>query len=126
LLNWRGIGAYRNSTDVGSAITVAFHYERCDDDSCSSRTPIDFGSLGSIQPGTTNRFHIKWDQPNHRFVFQLNNGLLVVSPYTVSDTSPPSFAFRAIDIARQVAHCTTTPRPFASIDAYFDNVRVNP
>jgi hypothetical protein len=121
-----GIGAYRTPSDVGSAIQVGFHYERCDDDFCSARTPLDFGVVGSIQPGTTNRFHIKWDQPNHRFIFQLNNGPLVVSPYTVADSSPPSFAFRAIDIARQVAHCTTTPRPFASIDAYFDNVRVNP
>jgi hypothetical protein len=121
-----GIGAYRNSTDVGSAITVAFHYERCDDDSCSTRTPIDFGGLGSIQPGTRNRFFIKWDRPNHQFIFQLNDGPLVFSHYTVSDSSPPSFDFRAIDIARQVAHCTTTPRPFASIDTYIDNVRVNP
>jgi hypothetical protein len=121
-----GIGAYRNPTDTGSAIPVTFHYERCDDDFCGSRTTLGFGDLGSVQPGTTNRFHLKWDQPNHRFIFQLNNGPMVVSPYTVSDTSQPSFAFRAIDVARQVAHCTTTPRPFASIDAYFDNVRVNP
>jgi len=120
-----GIGAYRTPSDVGSAIQVAFHYERCDDDFCSTRTPLGFGVVGFIQPGTTNRFHIKWDQPNHRFIFQLNNGPLVVSPYTVADTSPPSFDFRAIDIARQVAHCTTTPRSSASIDAYFDNVRVN-
>jgi hypothetical protein len=121
-----GIGAYRTPGDVGSAIQVGFHYERCDDDFCSTRTPLDFGVLGYIQPGTTNRFHIKWDQPHHRFVFQLNNGPLVFSPYAVSDSSPPSFAFRAIDIAQQVAHCTSMPRPFASIDAYFDNVRVNP
>jgi hypothetical protein len=121
-----GIGAYRTPGDVGSAIQVGFHYERCDDDFCSTRTPLDFGVLGYIQPGTTNRFHIKWDQPHHRFVFQLNNGPLVFSPYAVSDSSLPSFAFRAIDIAQQVAHCTTMPRPFASIDAYFDNVRVNP
>ena len=121
-----GIGAYRTPSDVGSAIQVTFHYERCDDDFCSTRTPLGFGVVGSIQPGTTNAFHIKWDQANHRFIYQLNNGPLVISPYTVSDSSPPSFAFRTIDIARQVAHCTTTPRPFASIDAYFDNVRINP
>ena len=121
-----GIGAYRNSTDVGSAIQVGFHYERCADDFCSSRTTLDFGVLGYIQPGTTNRFHINWDQPNHRFIFQLNNGPLVFSPYAVSDSSPPSFAVRAIDIAQQVAHCTTKPRPFASIDAFIDDVRVNP
>lgn len=121
-----GIGAYRTPSDLGSAIQVTFHFERCDDDFCSTRTPLGFGVIGYIQPGTTNTFHIKWDQANHRFIYQLNNGPLVVSPYTVSDSSPPSFTFRTIDIARQVAHCTTTPRPFASINAYFDNVRINP
>src|SRR6201993_1378206 len=33
-----GIGAYRTPSDFGSAIQVTFHYERCDDDFCSSRT----------------------------------------------------------------------------------------
>jgi len=121
-----GIGPSRTSTDAGSAMQVVFHYERCTDDFCGTRTPLGVGVLGYVQPGTANAYHIKWDQPNHRFVFQLNNDPLVLSPYTVSDSSVAFFSYRAIDIARVVPHCTTTPRPFASVDAFVSNVYVNP
>lgn len=120
------IGANRNATDTGPALEVLGFYQRCDDDFCGARTTLGFQRLGFIQPSTTNRFHVKWDQPNHRFVFQLNNGPLVFSPYTVSDTSQPFLGpVKTIDLARVVPHCTTTPRPFTSIDAFFDNVLVN-
>jgi hypothetical protein len=121
-----GVGPGRASTDVGSAMLAVFHYERCADDFCGSRTTLGFGVLGSVQPGTTNTFHIKWDQPNHRFIFQLNNQPPVFSPYTVSDSAPANGAFKALDLARVVPHCTTTPRPFASSDAFFSKVYVNP
>ncbi len=121
------IGANRNATDTGSAMEVLGFYQRCDDANCSARTTLGFNRLGFIQPGAVAALHIKWDQPNHQFVFQLNNGPLVFSPYSVSDTAQPFFGpFRSIDLARVVPHCTTTPRPFASIDAFFSNVRVNP
>jgi len=120
------IDSLRSSADTGSAMEAAFSYERCSDASCSTRTLLGGGLLGSVQPNTPNTFHIKWDQPNHRFVFQLNDGPLVASPYTVSDSSAPFFAFKAIDIVRVVPHCTTTPRPVASVDAFFSNVYVNP
>jgi hypothetical protein len=121
------IGANRNATDTGPAMEVLGFYQRCDDANCSTRTTLGFNRLGFIQPGAVATLHIKWDQPNHQFVFQLNNGPLVFSPYTASDTAQPFFGpFRSIDLARVVPHCTTTPRPFASIDAFFSNVRVNP
>ena len=120
------IGANRNATDTGPAIEVIGFYQRCDDANCSARTTLGFNRLGFIQPGAVSTFHIKWDQPNHQFVFQLNNGPLVFSPYTVSDTAQPFFGpIRSIDLARVVPHCTTTPRPFASIDAFFGNIHVN-
>lgn len=121
-----GIGPGRTSTDAGSAMEVDFHYEQCTDNFCGTRTTLGFGVLGSVQPGSTNTYHIKWDQPNHQFVFQLNDGPLVPSPYTVSDSSAAFFSYRAIDIARVVPHCTTTPRPLASVDAFVSNVYVNP
>jgi hypothetical protein len=121
------IGANRNATDLGSAMEVLGFYQRCDDANCSARTTLDFNRLGFIQPGAVSRLHLKWDQPNHQFIFQLNNGPLVFSPYAVSDTAQPFFGpVKAIDLARVVPHCTTTPRPFTSIDAFFDNVYVNP
>src|SRR5215472_1749716 len=117
-----GIGPGRASTDTGSTMLAVFHYERCGDDFCGTRTTLGFGVLGSVQLDTTNTFHIKWDQPNHRFIFQLNDGPLVVSPYAVLDTSAPFSPFKAIDAARVVPHCTTTPRPFAATDSFFSNV----
>ena len=121
------IGANRNATDTGPAIEVLGFYQRCDDAYCSVRTTLGFNRLGFVQPGAVAALHIKWDQPNHHFVFQLNDGPLVFSPYTVSDAAQPFFSTsRSIDLARVVPHCTTTPRPFASIHAFFDNVYVNP
>lgn len=82
--------------------------------------------LGTLALGSTNRLFVQWDQPNHRFVFQLNNGAQVSEPYNVSDTTPPFYAFKNIDLARVVPHCTSTPRPYATVDAYFRDVYVNP
>jgi hypothetical protein len=120
------IGISRNPQDVGGALTVAGFYSRCDDEFCGSQTPLDYRVLGSVMPGAVSTLRIKWDQPNHRFVFQLNHEPEVSSPYTVSDTTPAVFSYKAIESARVVPHCTTMPRPFTSIDAFFDDVRVNP
>jgi hypothetical protein len=120
------IGANRNGTDTSSALEVIGFYQRCDDAFCGARTNLDFHRLGFVQPNTSNTLHIKWDQQNHRFVFQLNTEPPVLSPYVVSDSSAPFVPFKAIDLARVVPHCTSTPRPFASVDALFGNVYVNP
>jgi hypothetical protein len=121
------ISANRNATDSEPAMEVVGFYQRCDDANCSTRTTLDFNRLGFVQPGAVATLHIKWNQPNHQFVFQLNDGPLVSSPYQVSDTSLPFLGpSRAIELARVVPRCTTTPRPFVSIDAFFSNVYVNP
>jgi len=120
------IGISRVPTDVGGALTVAGFYNRCDDQFCGSQTNLDYRVLGSVQPGVVSTLRIKWDQPAHNFIFQLNNQAEVVSHYTVSDTTPAVFSYKAINVGRVVPHCTTTPRPFASIDASVSNVYVNP
>ncbi len=120
------IAISRYPTDTTNALTVAGFYTQCDDEFCGSQTPLDYRVLGSAQPGTTNTLHLKWDQPGHRFVFRLNNQPEVASTYTVSDSTPAVFQYKAIGFARVIPHCTSTPRPFAAMDAYFDNVRVNP
>jgi hypothetical protein len=100
--------------------------ERCADQYCGSTTTLDYHVLGSVQPGVTSTLRIKWDQPNHRFIFQLNHQPVVVSAYNVPDTTPAVFPFKYIGLARVVARCTTTPRARTAMDAYFDNVYVNP
>ena len=84
-----------------------------------------FQKLGIVALKSTNTLFLQWDQPNHRFIFQLNGGTQVFEPYSVSDTSPPFYAFKDIGFARVVQDCTSTPRPYALVDADFDNVYVN-
>lgn len=120
------ISIARTPTDVGGALTVTGFYNRCDDQFCGSQTNLDFRVLGSVQPGAVSILRIKWDQPNHRFIFQLNGQAEAISTYTVSDTTPAVFPYRAIEISRVVPHCTTTPRPFTSMDASVSHVYVNP
>lgn len=120
------ISVARSPTDVGNALTVAGFYNRCDDEFCATQTLLDYHVLGNVQPGVPATLHLKWDKPNHRFVFQLNREPEVVSMYTVSDTTAAFFPNKVIGIARVVPHCTAQPRPFTSMDASFKNVWVNP
>lgn len=121
------IGPSRTSTDTGNQFTVVAFYQRCDDANCGARTTLDFKVLGSVFPGEQATLRIKWDQPNHRFIYQLNQQPQVISPYTVSDVSAPFFGpIKHIDITHVVPNCTTTPRPVVTADAYFGNVYTNP
>jgi hypothetical protein len=120
------ISVSRFATDVGGALTVAGFYTRCNDQFCGDQTSLDYRLLGYVQPGAVSTLRIKWDQPNHQFIFQLNSQAQVASPYTVSDTTPAVFANKIIDVGRVVPHCTATPRPVTSIDASVGNVYVNP
>jgi len=108
------------------APSVKGRIDYCDDQFCGTQTPLDYRVLGSVLPGAISTLRIKWPKANHRFIFQLNGGAEVISPYTVSDTTPAFFPYKAIEVARVVPHCTTTPRPFMSIDAVVSNVYVNP
>lgn len=117
------VGFDRRPTDVGGALTAAFIYQECDNATCSSNTTLGQGTFGTVAPGTTNNIGVRWEQKRHRFVFELN-GVAKISRYNVSDSSPPFLAEKEIDVAREIADCAATPRPYTAIDAYFDNIRV--
>ena len=120
------IGISKFSTDTSTSLTVAGFVNECADQFCGSQTNLAYQVLGNVSLGSTNTLSLQWDQPNHRFIFRLNNGTPVFAPYSASDNNPPFNPQKGIDLARGVPHCTSTPRPSAFIDAYFDNVYVNP
>jgi hypothetical protein len=120
------VGVSRSATDTSTSLTVAGFVNECADQFCASQTNLTYEVLGTVSLGSTNTLSLQWDKPNHRFIFRLNNGNPVSEPYAVSDSTPPFFEQKGIDLARVVPHCTSTPRPSAFIDAYFDNVYVNP
>ena len=123
------IGASRSSSttsaDSGNSLDVNGSISQCVDSKCNNQTTLAFEDFGPVQPGSANTLSVSWDQPNHQFIFRVNNNPPVPVKYTVSDSFPPGLADRSFFVFGSVPHCTTMPRPFASIDASFDNVYVN-
>ena len=100
---------------------------QCTDPSCLSftfllPTPV---SLGTVHTGVPVRLFVRWDQAGHQFIFQRDNNVMVLVPYSVPDTSEPGVQFKRLDAAHFVANCTSTPRPASMIDVRFDHVEVN-
>jgi hypothetical protein len=98
---------------------------QCSATPCSQATSFGHLDLGVISLGSSAKLLIQWDQPNHQFIFQRDNGPLAVVPYMVSDTAPPFGQFKTLDIFNDVANCTATPRPVGFVDAFYSNVFVN-
>jgi hypothetical protein len=83
--------------------------------------------LGSVYPGKTVTLRLKWDQPNHQFIFRLNNDPPVPLVYgSLPDIEPPYYALKTLSVTQGTPHCTSTPTGGAMMDAYFDNVFVDP
>ncbi len=116
-----GISLDRSATDDAKApLTVNAWYYTLDESASDGRT------LGFVSPGQTAKLHMKWDQPNHQFLFQLNSHPVVVIGYNISDAFPPNTPYKGIQVTPGTPNCTTTPLGSAMMDAYFDSVYVNP
>jgi len=88
-------------------------------------TPIFWQVLGTPTLKSPNTLFLQWDQPNHQFIFQLNNGPQVFAPYSVSDTSPPYYPSKQLNLLNLVPDCTSIPRPYGTLDADIQDVYVN-
>lgn len=119
------IDVERTPENQGKSLIVSGFVTRCEDQYCSSQTSLSYQVLGSVVPGEEAKLRLKWDKPNHQFVFQLNDRPEVLSAYTVSDVSPAVTPSKGIDLARVVPHCTAGVRPHSSMNAYFRDIRVN-
>jgi hypothetical protein len=109
-----------------AALDVGASVSQCQDAQCNGQTTLSFQDLGLVKAGSTNTLSAIWDQHNHQFIFGLNNNSPIAVPYNVPDSFPPGNADKSFFVFGDVPHCTTKPRPFASIDARFGNVYVNP
>ena len=108
-----------------SVVRVLADVFQCSLSPCSQGTSLGHRDLGVISLGSSARLLIQWDQPNHQFIFQRDNGPLTFVQYTVSDTAPPFGQFKMLDIFNDVANCTATPRPVGFVDTFYSNVFVN-
>jgi hypothetical protein len=112
--------SYTGALDVGASVS------QCQDAQCNGQTTLSFQDLGPVRAGSTNTLSAIWDQDDHQFIFRLNDNPPIAVPYTVPNSFPPGKADKSFFVFGHVPHCTTKPRPFASIDARFGSVYVNP
>ncbi len=116
----------RRSSDPGATLSVSAFSNRCDDEWCSTQSGLGGTQLGYVEVGEAARLRVKWDQPNHQFIFQLNDEPESVLQYSVSDASPAPYPDKYIGLTWIVPNCTSLPRPTAMVEAEFDDVYLNP
>jgi hypothetical protein len=97
----------------------------CANQLCTSGVALARRDLGPVKRGEIVRLRVQWDRDNHRFIFQRDDAPEVFATYAASDTHPPSIAVKMLDAILFVPRCTSTPRPMAFIEAWFDDVMVN-
>ncbi len=85
--------------------------------------------LGPVNIGETVIVALQWDQPNHRFVVELNRPqyrtkAVQYMPYSISDTTPPVAPFKNLGANVFPPNCMGSSVP-ADLDVSFDNVYTN-
>lgn len=119
-----GIQSPPPGTPSGTLVVVA-SVTHCTNSSCVAPSVLDFESLGTVAIGTGVKLTMQWDQANHKFIFTRGSRTPIEFIYGVPDTSPPGLPSKNLEVFTNVANCTTTPAPVASISALFDNVNLN-
>jgi hypothetical protein len=119
------IGVTNFSANTTTALDVSASISQCQDAKCDGQTVLSFQDLGPVELGSTNTYSAAWDQANHQFIFRLNNNPPVSLTYNMPDSFPPGVPDKSFFVFGLVPHCTSAPRPFASLDTTFGDVYVN-
>ena len=104
-----GVQARRDgsSASPGGVLNVEGFIVRCTDASCSTNSPVVSNILPTtVSVGQSFTLRLKWDQPNHRFLFGLDDSPDTTLPYSASDTSPANSTFVDLDVSHTTANCT--------------------
>ena len=97
-------GSSANPTGV---LDVEGFVNRCTNASCSTSTSVISNVLGTtVSVGQSFTLRLKWDQPNHQFLFGLDSLADVALPYAASDTAPANTTFVNTSLFHTTANCT--------------------
>ena len=81
--------------------------------------------LGTVSLGKSAKLKITWDRVNSQFIFQWNDDPAVTIGYNVP-AFPPVTPIKELWVGHGLPECASAPLASATIDAYFDDVYVNP
>ena len=84
--------------------------------------------LGTVSVGTPVTVSVKWDQPNHRFLYSWTNKTTNVTtsgvqPYPFSDTTPAADPEKHLDVEVFPSNCTAT-QTWQYGETLFSNVHI--
>jgi hypothetical protein len=123
---WVGLERDGNSKDPGrKTLRVNGGVYHCANQDCSTTSELGFKDMGTAKAGQKVQLLLEWDQPNHRFIFQQNRRPRTFITYSVSDTKPPSYGMKRLDVQYYATNCTAGSPPLSMVDAYFDDVYIN-
>lgn len=103
-----GVHAFRDgsSSNPDGVLNVQGFIVRCTNASCSTNTPVITNTLATtVAVGQTFALRLKWDQPNHQFLFGLDDSSDIALPYAASDTAPANTTFVNIGLSHTTANC---------------------
>lgn len=97
-----------DSTNPAGVLQIEGFLGRCTDASCtpSTITGATYTLATPVSVGQTFTLRLKWDQPNHRFLFGLDALGDVAMLYAASDTAPANSSFVGINVFHAAANCT--------------------
>jgi len=124
---YAGVQVYRmsNSTDPAGVMRVSGFSGICTDDSCIGSSPVGTSvDLGTVNLNAAVAVEVQWDAANNRFAFQRDASAFQYIPYTLSDTQPPEYEAKRMEVSNIVANCVSV-RTSVSGGADFDNVYTN-
>ena len=124
-----GIEASTNNSTQPQVLDVIANIQKCLNSDCSTTETIATKNLGTASLAQKVILYIKWDKLNHRFILRRDSQPLVYARYDAvkyPEKSSPGNNVKRLVAAGSAANCTGSPRPVGFMDAFFDNVYINP
>lgn len=118
----------KQANQNGNNITADIR--RCNDLGCNNSTTLtSFIFTTTWTPGQAHVLRLEWDPAGNGFRFTVNPGKpteeTTLLTYITPDTLPPVFNFKNMKVRNLPANCTSG-RKKVTMDALFDNVKLNP
>jgi hypothetical protein len=95
-----------NSASPPGVMSVHGVIIRCSNPTCTTTTTVVSNTLATtVTVGQTFTLALKWDQPNHQFLFSLDSSGDIALPYAASDTAAPGLSLVEIMVLHNTASC---------------------
>lgn len=112
-----------NSTDGPNVLQVISRLFHCDEPTCFLGRTIHNVNWGTIEKGQSAKLRIQWDDASKTFISQRDD--IAEVPHRLEEAETIAGSKR-LEISPIVPNCPEPPRGVSYIEAFFDDVRVNP